>query len=215
MTHADTRVFTLGDEAPGSSRRTSDPSDAPHDARSALDAAGHRWAPTRTPGHGECDEKCDGDSKNLLPERAKRSGRVKDDFKTSRTNGRGVSRCEGCGWAPPLAMRALDERAFTRLLHAHHVVPIACGGADEASNLVLVCPTCHSIAHALGEMVTRQGRTVWEGPAERAHLIFELRTIRSPKAWAAYVGRGRNAAWELLTDEQRDAQRRGMMAVIA
>lgn len=33
------------------------------------------------------------------------------------------------------------------LINAHHVVPVADGGGDEDSNIALVCPNCHAIAH--------------------------------------------------------------------
>lgn len=33
------------------------------------------------------------------------------------------------------------------LIHAHHIVPVHNGGLDQQSNLVLLCPNCHAIAH--------------------------------------------------------------------
>lgn len=48
--------------------------------------------------------------------------------------------CEGCGWAPPAQGAAL---------HVHHVLSRAKGGSDEPSNLLLVCPNCHAVSHAL------------------------------------------------------------------
>jgi len=45
--------------------------------------------------------------------------------------------CEHCAWRPPVA----------RLLHAHHVIPMGCGGEDKASNILVLCPNCHALAH--------------------------------------------------------------------
>lgn len=58
-----------------------------------------------------------------------------------------VGRCEACDfgnlhWCPP-----------RHLLDVHHVVPRAIGGSDVASNLIVLCPTCHRVAH-IGRSMT-------------------------------------------------------------
>ncbi len=38
----------------------------------------------------------------------------------------------------------------TGTLHAHHIKPMSRGGSDDASNLLLVCPSCHKKFHSKG-----------------------------------------------------------------
>lgn len=54
----------------------------------------------------------------------------------------GHVRCESCGWAPP-------PPATWRCLNVHHVVARSKGGTDDPANLVVLCPNCHAVAHAL------------------------------------------------------------------
>lgn len=39
------------------------------------------------------------------------------------------------------------EMPTKSLIHAHHIVPIVNYGTDDDSNIVLLCPNCHAIAH--------------------------------------------------------------------
>ena len=52
-----------------------------------------------------------------------------------------LAQCECCGWTAP--------EGDSGLLHCHHVVPVVCGGTNDPSNLALLCPTHHAIAHRL------------------------------------------------------------------
>ena len=50
--------------------------------------------------------------------------------------------CEGCGQKAPFMSVAGDP-----YLEVHHVLPLAQGGSDLASNAVALCPNCHRRAH--------------------------------------------------------------------
>jgi len=47
--------------------------------------------------------------------------------------------CAVCGWTPPPAQLTLIE--------THHLVPFSRGGSNKRSNLILLCPNHHRIAH--------------------------------------------------------------------
>lgn len=61
--------------------------------------------------------------------------------------------CEVCGWRPVEA----------KLLHAHHVIPLTCGGTDAARNTLVLCPNHHAVAHHLG----KRSRGRYTGPETR------------------------------------------------
>ena len=50
--------------------------------------------------------------------------------------------CEGCGQVAPFRTVSGDP-----YLEVHHVLPLAHGGTDTASNAVAFCPNCHRRAH--------------------------------------------------------------------
>jgi 5-methylcytosine-specific restriction protein A len=50
--------------------------------------------------------------------------------------------CEGCGQVAPFRTVSGDP-----YLEVHHVLPLALGGTDTASNAVALCPNCHRRAH--------------------------------------------------------------------
>lgn len=50
--------------------------------------------------------------------------------------------CEACDWSHPMP-------EATKVMHVHHVVPISRGGDNEETNLILLCPNCHAVAHLL------------------------------------------------------------------
>lgn len=75
----------------------------------------------------------------------------------------GRLRCEACGWQPPPPLAAI------RILHCHHVIPVNCGGSNDDSNLIILCPNCHAIAHA------KTPRTKpWRGAQSREALVLSL-----------------------------------------
>lgn len=50
--------------------------------------------------------------------------------------------CEGCGCDAPFVSTTGDP-----YFEVHHVLPLAQGGTDTASNAVALCPNCHRRAH--------------------------------------------------------------------
>lgn len=90
--------------------------------------------------------------------RIKRSARVIDGYK------RQVRACEVCGWKEP--------GWGCTLVHAHHVIPMACGGLDDASNLCALCPNHHALAHAVSLMSRTRG---YQGPRTKDALISAIR----------------------------------------
>lgn len=79
-------------------------------------------------------------------------------FKTARMGGG----CEACGWKPP-------EPLTARALHVHHVIQVRDGGDDAETNLLLLCPNHHALAHA--------ARRILSGLTTREAVIAALRRI--------------------------------------
>lgn len=102
----------------------------------------------------------------------KRSGRVIDDFKRASEASKDDC-CAVCRWRPPRVLREIAGGMIDRLLHAHHVLPVSCGGADTADNLILVCPTHHAMAHYMGNASRGvDGQWEWQGPLNRRELLI-------------------------------------------
>lgn len=72
--------------------------------------------------------------------------------------------CEACSWT-------LGPEHW-RTLHAHHVIPLSCGGEDTNENMVVLCPNHHAVAHARW----RRDYNRWTGPRNRAQLLVALET---------------------------------------
>ena len=51
-------------------------------------------------------------------------------------------RCAICGWRLP------DKNDYKHGCQMHHIKAVADGGTNDESNLVLLCPNCHKMAHA-------------------------------------------------------------------
>jgi hypothetical protein len=83
-----------------------------------------------------------------------------------------MDRCEVCDWKPPEA----------KLLHAHHVVAIACGGTDSLENIAVLCPSHRTLAH----YVTSRAMGKHYGPSTRGQLFMALH--RPAKATADVEG---------------------------
>ncbi len=77
----------------------------------------------------------------------------------------GITSCEVCEWSSSVA----------DLLHAHHIVPLECGGGDEQTNLALLCPNCHAVAHALWRTYRDgSGARSCDAPKEHGEFINVL-----------------------------------------
>lgn len=77
---------------------------------------------------------------------------------------RGGYRCAVCGWTPPAG--------FPRLVEAHHIVPVSAGGDNRPTNLILLCPNHHRIAHVLSCGCARVGAV--------DQLVTEIRRLDAP-----------------------------------
>jgi 5-methylcytosine-specific restriction endonuclease McrA len=63
-------------------------------------------------------------------------------------------RCRHCGFRIEAAQFRKVSLAQSRILHAHHVRPLADGRRKTRLNsLITLCPNCHAIAHALARSV--------------------------------------------------------------
>lgn len=87
--------------------------------------------------------------------------------------------CAVCGWNVP---EAIADESTAMVVHMHHVVPVACGGSDDAENLVALCPNHHTIAHRIGTQ--KNGR--WFGAESADKLVSEIHQLeRDPESWTA------------------------------
>lgn len=77
--------------------------------------------------------------------------------------------CEHCRWQPPAPS----------ILHAHHVVPVSCGGADAVENLIVLCPNCHAVAHYVS---SRSNLTrTYTGPTTSEQLREWMWASKTPR----------------------------------
>lgn len=91
--------------------------------------------------------------------------------------------CDVCGWTAPLHQ--------WQVMHLHHIVPVACGGFDEPTNLLILCPTHHTLIHRLFR-VPRRGET-YLGPTSKWQLCRLVRLYqRRPADALAKIARLRN-----------------------
>ena len=105
-------------------------------------------------------------------EQLKRTTRSNAAYKR-RVERHGRAVCEVCNWRPP----AIDNRAF-RMLHVHHIVPLSCGGLEEESNVIILCPNHHATTHYIWRGHYRKNATKhWAGPSTKMELIEELHQI--------------------------------------
>jgi predicted HNH restriction endonuclease len=103
--------------------------------------------------------------------RTSNSSRARTSFK-KRTAARTGPVCEVCQWDA----RKLGWGDYVALavLHAHHIVPVACGGQDTDSNFVLLCPNCHALAHHYGGIIWHKDthKRGWNGPITREEFFI-------------------------------------------
>jgi hypothetical protein len=82
--------------------------------------------------------------------------------------------CDACGWTPSTVARARIKQ-WRSMIHAHHIVPLSCGGKDDSSNVAMLCPTCHAFAHRLNPIRrVAPGDNDWMGPRTRGEVIAEI-----------------------------------------
>jgi hypothetical protein len=121
-----------------------------------------------------------------------RDPKVVAQFKKDRAAA-GDDCCEVCRWRPPRALRDVAGGRIDRLLHAHHIVPVACGGAGGAGgaeNLILLCPNHHAIAHHIGTIGRLEEGAAWRpwaGPRTREDLIFAVNLMAKRDEYVRFV----------------------------
>jgi hypothetical protein len=100
----------------------------------------------------------------------RRPDRAPDDLRRALAREGCYPACEVCLWTIP------EELGGGSAIDAHHVVPIAAGGADAPENLALLCPNHHAIAHRLWPLYGKRGAEVkgYDGPRTPADLVEEL-----------------------------------------
>lgn len=106
--------------------------------------------------------------------------------------------CAACGWRIAPALQSVGGE-YGCGLHAHHVVPLAAGGSDEESNLVLLCPNHHELAHQLWAASAAGG----QGPTDATALVHAL------QATDRYMKRCRRAG---KSGQPRSKSRLALMA---
>jgi HNH endonuclease len=83
-----------------------------------------------------------------------------------------MTSCEICNFS----FRAQDSSR----LHKHHIRPIAHGGDDIASNLILLCPNCHCIAHILLDSYIGGGLDVYKLYDRQYFVLQVMRYNKAP-----------------------------------
>lgn len=149
------------------------------------------------------------EQKTRKTKKSLRDSGVVQDYKAQRVTDHSAA-CDVCGWAPPrrllgLHLRMSLERLLS-MLHAHHVIPLCCRGADSPDNLALLCPTHHAVAHRLGQMSLPSKRhryRTWNGPLTREALVAEIQALEDAESqlWPTHLNRGRDP--ELLVADLR------------
>jgi hypothetical protein len=86
--------------------------------------------------------------------------------------------CEFCGWRAP---KLLAEDA---ILSLHHVMPVYIGGSDDPDNLIILCPTCHALAHACEIRRKHADYDLRSGPETRDALLRRLDQLYKDPAGA-------------------------------
>ena len=99
----------------------------------------------------------------------------------------GTAACDVCGWREPalVAHGSFDNECT--LLHAHHVVPVSCGGPNREENMTLLCPNHHAIAHRATYISGSYGNRAYDGPTTPSALIELLKLIETDPDAATVV----------------------------
>lgn len=97
------------------------------------------------------------------------------------------ARCVVCGWRLPVS-DVNSARKRVRGLHGHHVIPVCEGGPKDESNVVVLCPNHHTVAHALGDLPYRKWRKVERASDSHRRLVRWLRMAdKSPDQLSATI----------------------------
>ncbi|MEM0230881.1 MAG: HNH endonuclease [Candidatus Woesearchaeota archaeon] len=68
-----------------------------------------------------------------------------------------IIRCSECGHEQKITLRCANCKTPVRLKECHffHLIPIASGGKDEFSNIIMLCPTCSQKIDLIREKLRR------------------------------------------------------------
>lgn len=104
---------------------------------------------SRTSGNVKyCSEHCQRragltlDVREKIVERGRRKSKRHPDFLFAYE-----SKCAVCGWSIPTWRPFYAKHEPAGGCHVHHIVSVCDGGTEDASNLILLCPNCHKMAH--------------------------------------------------------------------
>lgn len=64
-------------------------------------------------------------------------------------------KCAICGWSIPQWIPGYKHHELAGGCEMHHVIPVCEGGTEETTNLILLCPNCHKMAH-VGILIPEQ-----------------------------------------------------------
>jgi hypothetical protein len=109
----------------------------------------------------------------------------------------GGCKCEVCGWEAPAAVRNWAWPSGERdLMTVHHIILLACGGAEAEENRVILCPNCHAVAHTIEPVY---GGKQHFGSNNKAEFIAKMKAaLFDPEAWEKIVAEAKRASHRLL-----------------
>lgn len=90
----------------------------------------------------------------------------------SRLYKKGFKTCQVCGWVPPSFLCPKGEP--WRALDLHHVIQKSKGGTDDHSNLLLLCPNHHRLAHFLSRRIRTGGQVGLKDRSELLQLLCDI-----------------------------------------
>ena len=82
-------------------------------------------------------------SMDIISKRAKASQKYTTDLRILYD-----CKCACCGWFIDEKKLINGNYNHNRGCVIHHIIPVKDGGTDEATNLIMLCPNCHALAHA-------------------------------------------------------------------
>lgn len=96
--------------------------------------------------------------------------------------------CFACGWIPPVKIHeGFKWKGASRFLERAHLQNHCMRGNDKPSNIVLLCPLCHSAMSAMPRFTSRK---------EALHWVSERYSYRMRTSSTAL----HDASWQIYTD---------------
>ena len=98
------------------------------------------------------------------------------------------SKCAVCGWQIPSWMPGYKKSVRQGGCEMHHIIPVAEGGTEDISNLVLLCPNCHKMAH-VGLITTDELSKLTLTDEQIKDRVLESRLETSKILWQQFKPR--------------------------